>query len=118
MGVGFAEALAVVGGLLLASSALSGLIRRTILSTSVLAVGAGIVLSLAGVISLSAGDHALVLLVELVLLLTLFSDSLLVEGELLRRHWGPAARALVIAMPVNATALARSASRARRAATA
>lgn len=106
MGVGFAEALAVVGGLLLASSALSGLTRRTILSTSVLAVGAGIALSLAGVISLSAGDHVLVLLVELVLLLTLFSDGLLVEAELLRRHWGPAARALVIAMPVNATALA------------
>jgi NhaP-type Na+/H+ or K+/H+ antiporter len=109
MGVGFAEALAVVGGLLLASAALSGLTRRTILSSSVLAVGAGIVLSLIGVVSLSPGEHALVLLVELVLLLTLFSDGLLVEGELLRRHWGPAARALVIAMPVNATALALTA---------
>jgi sodium/hydrogen antiporter len=106
MGVGFAEALAVVGGLLLASSALSGLTRRTILSTSVLAVGAGIALSLAGVISLSPGEHVLVLLVEVVLLLTLFSDGLLVEEELLRRHWGAAARALVIAMPLNATVLA------------
>lgn len=106
MSVGFAEALAIVGGLLLVSSALSGLTRRTILSTAVLAVAAGIGLSLAGVVSLSPGDHALVLLVEVVLLLTLFSDGLLVESELLRHHWGPAARALVIAMPVNATALA------------
>lgn len=106
MSVGFAEALAIVGGLLLVSSALSGVTRRTVLSTSVLAVGAGMALSLAGVVSLSAGEHALVLLVELVLLLTLFSDGLLVENELLRSHWGPAARALVIAMPLNATVLA------------
>jgi 7-keto-8-aminopelargonate synthetase-like enzyme len=41
MGGGFAEAFAVVGGLVLASSALSRITRRTILSTSVLAVGTG-----------------------------------------------------------------------------
>lgn len=38
MSVGFAEALAVVGGLLLVSSALSGVTRCTVLSTSVLAI--------------------------------------------------------------------------------
>jgi hypothetical protein len=42
MGGGFAEAFAVVGGLVLASSALSRITRRTILSTSVLAVGTGV----------------------------------------------------------------------------
>ena len=42
--------------------------------------------------------------VELALILTLFSDGLLVERELLGRHWGPAARALVLAMPVTLVA--------------
>jgi NhaP-type Na+/H+ or K+/H+ antiporter len=106
MDVGFAEALTVIGALLLGASALSGLTRRTVLSTAVLAVAAGILLAVAGVVSLSAGENSIVLLVELVLLLTLFSDGLLVEDELLRRHWHPAARALVFAMPLNATLLA------------
>jgi NhaP-type Na+/H+ or K+/H+ antiporter len=106
MRVGFAEALAIVGLLLVAVSALSGLTRRTVLSTAVLAVAAGMGLALTGVIALSPGDKSLVLLVELVLLLTLFSDGLLVEDELLRRHWGPPARALVLAMPLNAAFLA------------
>ncbi len=106
MDVGFAEALTVIGALLLGASALSGLTRRTVLSTAVLAVAAGILLAVAGVVSLSAGDQSIVLLVELVLLLTLFSDGLLVENGLLRRHWHPAARALVLAMPINAGLLA------------
>lgn len=106
MHVGFPEALAIVGGLLLATSALSGLTHRTVLSTAVLAVAAGIALALTGIVELSPGDRSLVLVVELVLLLTLFSDGLLVENGLLRRHWHPAARALVFAMPVNAALLA------------
>ena len=44
--------------------------------------------------------------IELALILTLFSDGLLVERELLGRHWGPAARALIIAMPVTMALLA------------
>jgi NhaP-type Na+/H+ or K+/H+ antiporter len=106
MRLGFAEALTIVGVLLLATSALSGVTRRTVLSTAVLAVAAGILLALTGAVELSAGDASLVLLVELVLLLTLFSDGLLVEDGLLRRHWHPAARALVVAMPINAALLA------------
>lgn len=92
--------------LLLGASAVSGLTRRTVLSTAVLAVAAGILLALTGVVELSPRDEGLVVLVELVLLLTLFSDGLLVEEGLLRRHWHPAARALVLAMPVNAVLLA------------
>lgn len=106
MHLGFAEALTIVGALLLATSALSGVTRRTVLSTAVLAVAAGILLALTGLVELSPGDASLVLLVELVLLLTLFSDGLLVEDGLLRRHWHPAARALVFAMPINAALLA------------
>jgi len=106
MSVSFAEGLTIVGALLLGASAVSGLTRRTVLSTAVLAVAAGILLALTGVVELSPRDEGLVVLVELVLLLTLFSDGLLVEEGLLRRHWHPAARALVLAMPVNAVLLA------------
>jgi NhaP-type Na+/H+ or K+/H+ antiporter len=38
--------------------------------------------------------------IEIALILTLFSDGLFVERELLRVHWGPATRAIVIAMPL------------------
>jgi NhaP-type Na+/H+ or K+/H+ antiporter len=106
MSIGFSEALAVLGGLLLSASALSGLTRRTILSTAVIAVAAGAVLGLTGVLAPEAGDHGLVLLVELVLLMTLFADGLIVEQGLLRRHWHPTARALIVAMPLNAAMLA------------
>ena len=34
------------------------------------------------------------------MILTLFSDGLVVERELLGKHWGPPARALIIAMPI------------------
>src|ERR687895_507090 len=43
---------------------------------------------------------------EAALILTLFSDGLFVEGELLRAHWGPPARALVVAMPLTLVFLA------------
>jgi NhaP-type Na+/H+ or K+/H+ antiporter len=109
MSIGFSEGLAVLGALLLSASALSGLTRRTVLSTAVLAVAAGAVLGVTGVLEPEAGDHGLVLLVELVLLMTLFADGLIVEQGLLRRHWHPAARALVIAMPLNAGILAAAA---------
>lgn len=109
MSPGFSESLTIVGALLLCVAAASGLTHRSVLSTAVLAVTAGIGLAIAGVVELSPGAHGLVLLVELVLLLTLFSDGLLVEAELLRRHWHPAARALVFAMPINAVLLAGAA---------
>ncbi len=63
------------------------------LSTAVLAVAAGAALGVTGVLEPEVGDHGLVLLVELVLLMTLFADGLIVEQGLLRRHWHPAARA-------------------------
>ena len=49
MSVSFAEGLTIVGALLLGASAVSGLTRRTVLSTAVLAVAAGILLALTGV---------------------------------------------------------------------
>jgi NhaP-type Na+/H+ or K+/H+ antiporter len=96
----FAQALLVFGGLLAVVAALSGVIKGTVLSASVLSVALGFGLAVAGVVEVDVSDKAIVELVELALILTLFSDGMFVERELLRRHWGPVARALVIAMPI------------------
>ena len=74
--------------------------RGTVLSISVLSVALGIVLAETDVVSVDASDPAIVDLVELALILTLFSDGLFVERELLRVHWGPVTRAIVLAMPI------------------
>jgi NhaP-type Na+/H+ or K+/H+ antiporter len=107
--IGFAEALLILGLLLSAAAALSGWLHGTVLSISVLSVAAGVTLALLGVVEADPGTQVVVLLVELALILTLFSDGLLVESELLRAHWGPPARALVIAMPVTLVLLALAA---------
>ena len=106
MDIGFGEAVLLFGGLLALVGALSGLIRGTVLSASVLSVALGIGLAAAGVVNVDATDQSIVELVELALILTLFSDGMFVERELLRRHWSPVARALVIAMPITLALLA------------
>jgi NhaP-type Na+/H+ or K+/H+ antiporter len=106
MDIGFGEALLIVGLLLAVAAALSGVMRGTVLSISVLAVAAGIALATADVISIEAEDPGVLEMVELALILTLFSDGMFVERELLGRHWGPPARALAIAMPVTMGLLA------------
>jgi sodium/hydrogen antiporter len=107
--IGFGEALLLFGGLLAVVAALSGVMKGTVLSASVLSVALGIGLALAGVVDVDATDKAIVELVELALILTLFSDGMFVERELLRRHWSPVARALVIAMPITMGLLALAA---------
>jgi sodium/hydrogen antiporter len=109
MDIGFGEALLLFGGLLAVVAALSGLIRGTVLSASVLSVATGVGLAAVGVVDVDAGDESIVELVELALILTLFSDGMFVERELLRRHWSPVARALVIAMPITMVLLALAA---------
>ncbi len=109
MDVGFGEAVLLFGGLLAIVGALSGLIRGTVLSASVLSVALGIGLASAGLVNVDATDQSIVELVELALILTLFSDGMFVERELLRRHWSPVARALVIAMPITMVLLALAA---------
>ncbi len=106
MEIGFAESLLVIGVLLLAGAALSGWLHGTVLSLSVLSVAAGIALALADVVTANPGDELVVFAVELALILTLFSDGLFVEDELLRRYWGPPTRALVLAMPITLALLA------------
>src|SRR5919106_1458975 len=106
MGIGFAEALLVLGLLLAAVAALSGLLHRTVLSMAVLSVLTGAGLALAGVIDPSPSSEVVVLSVELALVLTLFADGLVVERELLVTHWTPAARAIVLAMPITLVLIA------------
>jgi len=98
--LGFSESLLVLGALIAAAAALSGLFRGSVLNASVLAVGAGIALAAVDVVSVDSGSDTVEHAIELALIFTLFSDGLFVERELLGRHWGPPARALIIAMPV------------------
>ncbi len=106
MAVGFPEALLIIGALLVAAAALSGWLHGTVLSISVLSVLAGVALSRAGVVEASPGAELVVLTVELALILTLFSDGLFAERELVRKEWHAPARALVIAMPITLVLLA------------
>lgn len=106
MDLSFGEALLIFGGLLAIAAALSGLMRGTVLSISVLSVGLGIGLAEAGAVSVEPGDEAIVQLITLALVLTLFADGMFVERELIGRHWSPVARALVIAMPITMLLLA------------
>jgi sodium/hydrogen antiporter len=106
MDIGFGQALLLIGVLLMVAAALSGVMRGTVLSISVLSVGLGIGLASADVVSVDADDETVIQLVELALILTLFADGLFVERELLRMHWGPAARAIVVAMPITLLLLA------------
>src|SRR3954469_8876433 len=109
MDVGFGEALLYSGTLLALAAALSGLMRGTVLSISVLSVATGLILAEAGAIHVHGSDTAVVHLFLLALIVTLFSDGLLVERELLVVHWGPVVRALLIAMPLTLVLLALAA---------
>ncbi len=106
MDLSFGEAMLIFGTLLALTAALSGLIKGTVLSASVLSIGLGIVLAELDLVSVDVGNEGIVELIELALILTLVSDGMLVDRELLGRHWGPAARALVFAMPLTLTLLA------------
>ena len=109
MEIGFAAALFVFGLLLWTAAALSGLMRGTVLSISVLSVACGIGLAELGVVSVDPASVDLRHLVELALIVTLFSDGLVVERELLRRHWASPVRSLVVAMPITMVLLALAA---------
>jgi NhaP-type Na+/H+ or K+/H+ antiporter len=109
VGIGFGEAVLLFGGLLAVVAALSGLMRGTVLSASVLSVALGIALAAADVVHVDATDQSIVELIELALILTLFSDGMFVERELLRRHWSPVARSLIVAMPITMVLLALAA---------
>jgi NhaP-type Na+/H+ or K+/H+ antiporter len=68
-----------------------------------------LILAEAGAIHIDGSDTAVVHLFLLALIVTLFSDGLFVERELLVVHWGPVVRALLIAMPITLVLLALAA---------
>ena len=109
MDVSFGEALLLSGALLGAAAALSGLMRGTVLSIAVLSVAAGLILAEADAIHVDASDPDLEHLFLLALIVTLLSDGLFVEREMLVVHWGPVVRALAIAMPLTLVLLALAA---------
>ena len=104
--LGFGDAILVLGVLLAIAAALSGLMRGTVLSISVLSVALGIGLAETGAVTVSATSPGVTDVIEIALILTLFSDGLFVERELLRVHWGPVTRAIVVAMPITLGILA------------
>jgi NhaP-type Na+/H+ or K+/H+ antiporter len=100
MGISFPEGVLIVGLLLAVTAGLSGFTHRTVLSISVLSVLGGVVLAAGDVVDVAPQEHVVVYTVEIALILTLFSDGMFAEAELLRRHWHAPARALVFAMPI------------------
>ena len=81
MDLSFGAALLIFGALLTVVAALSGVMRGTVLSASVLSVALGIFLAAVGVVHVDPGDQAIVELIELALVLTLFSDGMFVSAN-------------------------------------
>jgi NhaP-type Na+/H+ or K+/H+ antiporter len=106
MDLSFGAALLVFGALLTVVAALSGVMRGTVLSASVLSLALGIALAATGLLEVDPNSDAIVELIELALALTLFSDGMFVERELLRSNRGAVIRALALAMPITLVMLA------------
>lgn len=106
MDLSFGAALLVFGTLLSVVAALSGVMRGTVLSASVLSLTLGIGLAAVGLLHIDPKADSIVELIELALALTLFSDGMFVERELLRGNRGAVLRALALAMPITLVLLA------------
>lgn len=80
----------------------SGLAHRTVLSTAVLFLLAGVVLGegAAGVLELAPDDELVIGLAELALFSVLYTDGMRVGFSDLRRAWRLPGRALVLGMPL------------------
>jgi NhaP-type Na+/H+ or K+/H+ antiporter len=101
-------AAAVLGGLLVLGSLLSGLARRSMLSLAALFVLAGFLLGNggAGVLQFKASSGFVTDLATVALIVILFRDGLEVDGELLQSHWQLPLRKLAIGMPITAIVVA------------
>ncbi len=98
----FETSAAVLGGLLIVGSLLSGMARRSMLSLAALFVLAGFLLGqgATGVLDFKARSGLVTDLATVALIVILFRDGLEVDGELLQRHWQLPVRKLVVAMPI------------------
>jgi sodium/hydrogen antiporter len=104
----FETGAAVLGGLLMVGSLLSGLARRSVLSLTAVFVLAGFILGRGGigVLQLRPSSGLVSDLASVALIVILFRDGLEVDGELLQRQWQLPLRKLVVAMPVTAALVA------------
>jgi sodium/hydrogen antiporter len=104
----FETGAAVLGGLLMVGSLLSGLARRSMLSLAALFVLAGFLLGdgATGVLHFKASSGFVSDLAAVALIVILFRDGLEVEGELLQSHWQLPLRKLAIGMPITAVVVA------------
>ncbi len=99
---------AVLGGLLVLGSLLSGLARRSMLSLAAVFVLAGFLLGdgVSGILHFKASSGFVTDLATIALIVILFRDGLEVEGELLQSHWQLPLRKLAIGMPITAIVVA------------
>jgi NhaP-type Na+/H+ or K+/H+ antiporter len=104
----FQTSAAVLGGLLIVGSLLSGLARRSMLSLAALFVLAGFILGqgATGVLNFRASSGLVADLATVALIVILFRDGLEVDAELLQRHWQLPLRKLAVAMPITAIVVA------------
>ncbi len=107
----FETGAAVLGGLLVVGSLLSGLVRRSMLSLAAVFVLAGFVLGqgATGVLEFKPSSSFVTDLATVALIVILFRDGLEVDGELLQSQWQLPLRKLVIAMPITAVVIALAA---------
>jgi NhaP-type Na+/H+ or K+/H+ antiporter len=104
----FETGAAVLGGLLVVGSLLSGLARRSMLSLAAVFVLAGFVLGngATGVLHFEASSGFVTDLATVALIVILFRDGLEVEGEMLQSQWQLPLRKLAIGMPITAVIVA------------
>jgi sodium/hydrogen antiporter len=104
----FETGAAVLGGLLVLGSLLSGLARRSMLSLAVLFVLAGFLLGpgAIGVLNFRPSSGWVTDLATVALIVILFRDGLEVDAEMLQRHWHLPLRKLVVTMPITAAIVA------------
>ncbi len=104
----FETGAAVLGGLLVVGSLLSGLARRSMLSLALLFVLAGFLLGpgAIGVLHFRPGSGWVTDLATVALIVILFRDGLEADAEMLQRHWHLPVRKLVVAMPITAAIVA------------
>jgi NhaP-type Na+/H+ or K+/H+ antiporter len=104
----FQTAAAVLGGLLVLGSLLSGVAHRSMLSLAAVFVLAGFVLGkgATGVLDLRASSGFVADLASVALIVILFRDGLEVDAEFLQRRWQLPLRKLAIAMPLTAAIVA------------
>ncbi|HEX4147942.1 MAG TPA: cation:proton antiporter [Pirellulales bacterium] len=85
---------------LLAAVLLSGLAQRSMLSTAVLFLVAGIGAAICGALDIRASDPSVAILAELALISVLFTDGMKTGASDLLRAWSLPGRALLLGMPL------------------